>query len=174
MASLFIAGNSWNTDPVTHKSCVGCGPQEQFYGCSDVAIGHFFTYDNVQKPNQVTHGNLDNGGVSSYLTIKQWQEARKRKKKKPVIQRHNPQPAPTINWWWVTQTPKPFTPHPYLKDAPAGVWRIYTPAFHQAYPTTTEQWKLYIGNSGINCLYVYSYKQWLLSTIVLLSILYLL
>ncbi|PVD39241.1 hypothetical protein C0Q70_01869 [Pomacea canaliculata] len=36
----YNAGNSWGKDPVTGKECVGCGPQEQFYGCADVAIGH--------------------------------------------------------------------------------------------------------------------------------------
>merc|ERR1712179_528425 len=30
--------NSWGTDPDTGRQCVGCGPQEQFRGCSDVAI----------------------------------------------------------------------------------------------------------------------------------------
>ena len=33
-----VVGNSWGVDPVTSKGCVGCGPQEQFYGCSDIAI----------------------------------------------------------------------------------------------------------------------------------------
>lgn len=36
----YNAGNSWGVDPVTKRGCVGCGPQEQFYGCADVAIGH--------------------------------------------------------------------------------------------------------------------------------------
>ncbi|XP_023933176.1 uncharacterized protein LOC106162929, partial [Lingula anatina] len=30
-------GNSWGTDP-DGTSCVGCGPQEEFYGCADIAI----------------------------------------------------------------------------------------------------------------------------------------
>ncbi|XP_013390218.1 uncharacterized protein LOC106158689 [Lingula anatina] len=30
-------GNSWGTDP-DGNSCVGCGPQEEFYGCADIAI----------------------------------------------------------------------------------------------------------------------------------------
>ena len=34
---LSLAGNSWGTDP-DGTSCLGCGDQEQFYGCSDVAI----------------------------------------------------------------------------------------------------------------------------------------
>ena len=36
----YNAGNSWGVDPVTKQGCIGCGPQEQFYGCADVAIGH--------------------------------------------------------------------------------------------------------------------------------------
>ena len=32
-------GNSWGVG-ADGKGCVGCGPQEQFYGCSDVAIGN--------------------------------------------------------------------------------------------------------------------------------------
>ena len=34
---LSLTGNSWGTDP-DGTSCLGCGDQEQFYGCSDVAI----------------------------------------------------------------------------------------------------------------------------------------
>lgn len=30
-------GNSWGTDP-DGTSCTGCGPQEEFYGCSDIAV----------------------------------------------------------------------------------------------------------------------------------------
>ena len=37
----YVAGNSWGFDAETNTSCVGCGPvQEQFYGCSDISIGH--------------------------------------------------------------------------------------------------------------------------------------
>ncbi|CAL1533613.1 unnamed protein product [Lymnaea stagnalis] len=38
----YNAGNSWGVDP-DGTACVGCGDQEQFYGCSDIAIG----YDDV-------------------------------------------------------------------------------------------------------------------------------
>ncbi|XP_046369958.1 uncharacterized protein LOC124144546 [Haliotis rufescens] len=34
----YNAGNSWGTDSVGN-GCIGCGNQEQFYGCADVAIG---------------------------------------------------------------------------------------------------------------------------------------
>ncbi|XP_050410035.1 uncharacterized protein LOC126824727 [Patella vulgata] len=33
----YHTGNSWGTNP-DGKSCVGCGPQEEFYACSDIAI----------------------------------------------------------------------------------------------------------------------------------------
>ncbi|KAL8573639.1 hypothetical protein ACOMHN_007192 [Nucella lapillus] len=36
----YNAGNSWGVDPDTQRGCIGCGPQEQFYGCADVAVGH--------------------------------------------------------------------------------------------------------------------------------------
>ena len=37
----YNAGNSWGTDKPEDggKSCVGCGNQEQFYACADIAIG---------------------------------------------------------------------------------------------------------------------------------------
>ena len=36
----YNTGNSWGVDPITNKGCIGCGNQEQFYGCADIAIGH--------------------------------------------------------------------------------------------------------------------------------------
>ncbi|GAB1608443.1 uncharacterized protein LOC115214156 [Argonauta hians] len=36
----YHAGNSWGTDPITKVSCVGCGNQEEFYGCADIRIYH--------------------------------------------------------------------------------------------------------------------------------------
>ncbi|BFZ03830.1 hypothetical protein BsWGS_06869 [Bradybaena similaris] len=38
----YTAGNSWGTNP-DGTGCIGCGNQEMFYGCADVAIG----YDDV-------------------------------------------------------------------------------------------------------------------------------
>lgn len=35
----YTAGNSWGTNP-DGTGCIGCGHQEMFYGCADVAIGH--------------------------------------------------------------------------------------------------------------------------------------
>jgi len=34
----YKTGNSWGIDFVTKKGCEGCGPQETFWGCSDIAI----------------------------------------------------------------------------------------------------------------------------------------
>ncbi|XP_052820506.1 uncharacterized protein LOC128246356 [Mya arenaria] len=36
----YNAGNSWGTDAKTGRGCIGCGNQEQFYGCADIAIGY--------------------------------------------------------------------------------------------------------------------------------------
>ena len=37
--SVRCIGNSWGMDEESGRSCLGCGPQEEFYGCSDIAIG---------------------------------------------------------------------------------------------------------------------------------------
>merc|ERR1712168_848132 len=34
----YNTGNNWGKDFVTGERCYGCGPQEQFYSCSDVSI----------------------------------------------------------------------------------------------------------------------------------------
>lgn len=34
----YNAGNNWGVDPSTGQGCLGCGPQEQFYACADIAI----------------------------------------------------------------------------------------------------------------------------------------
>ena len=39
MLFLHLSANSWGRDPDDGRECVGCGPQEQFYGCADIAIG---------------------------------------------------------------------------------------------------------------------------------------
>ena len=35
---FFLTGNTYNCDPVLNKCCTGCGSQEQFYACADIAI----------------------------------------------------------------------------------------------------------------------------------------
>ena len=44
----YNTGNSWGVEP-NGRGCVGCGPQEQFYGCADISIGY----------NDVTLGKPD-------------------------------------------------------------------------------------------------------------------
>lgn len=34
----YHAGNSWGVDKDTGKACIGCGDQEEFYGCADIGI----------------------------------------------------------------------------------------------------------------------------------------
>jgi hypothetical protein len=34
----YHTGSNWGHDEDSGKSCVGCGPQEEFYGCSDIKI----------------------------------------------------------------------------------------------------------------------------------------
>ena len=41
----YNAGNSWGVDS-SGRGCLGCGNQEQFYGCADIAIG----YDDIMIP----------------------------------------------------------------------------------------------------------------------------
>ena len=41
---FYLSGNSWGVDEYG-AGCVGCGPQEQFYGCADIAIGNSTEYD---------------------------------------------------------------------------------------------------------------------------------
>lgn len=37
---ICFPGNSWGVDLYTGEGCIGCGAQEQFYACADIAIGH--------------------------------------------------------------------------------------------------------------------------------------
>nr|XP_039266276.1 uncharacterized protein LOC120341781 [Styela clava] len=39
----YKAGNTWNCDS-DGECCSGCGPQEEFYGCADIAIGTGATF----------------------------------------------------------------------------------------------------------------------------------
>lgn len=55
----YTAGNTYNCDPQLNKCCTGCGNQEQFYACADIAItkedGSSFEPDFVPEP---THSKL--------------------------------------------------------------------------------------------------------------------
>ena len=56
----YNAGNSWGEDEYG-RGCLGCGKQEQFYACADIAIGHdeieegdsLITGKNYKKDNYV-------------------------------------------------------------------------------------------------------------------------
>ena len=50
---MHFSGNSWGTDN-NGKGCIGCGPQEQFYGCADVSIGTMYTFNDVKSAHHVT------------------------------------------------------------------------------------------------------------------------
>ncbi|OWF51842.1 hypothetical protein KP79_PYT05652 [Mizuhopecten yessoensis] len=58
----YNAGNSWGRDSNTGEQCLGCGNQEQFYGCADIAIGHtdiqeglsLITGKNMKTSNSMT------------------------------------------------------------------------------------------------------------------------
>jgi hypothetical protein len=54
--SLCIVGNSYGCDD-NNNCCVGCGPQEQLYGCSDIAINYVngnHSYKAFSKEHTIT------------------------------------------------------------------------------------------------------------------------
>lgn len=56
----YNTGNSWGVDAVTKEGCIGCGPQEQFYGCADIAIGHDdVIVGNSDLPVTLPKGDVD-------------------------------------------------------------------------------------------------------------------
>ena len=59
-------------------SLIGCGPQEQFYGCSDIAIGHSEVKLGPKKINnaQVPVGDVDE---------KNWEDAMKEEEAKAQV-----------------------------------------------------------------------------------------
>ncbi|CAF2156124.1 unnamed protein product [Rotaria magnacalcarata] len=48
----YHAGNSWGTDFISGKSCLGCGHQEEFYNCADISIA---SNDNNDYDNDNNH-----------------------------------------------------------------------------------------------------------------------
>ncbi|XP_021378831.1 cell wall protein DAN4-like [Mizuhopecten yessoensis] len=48
----YKTGNSWGTDD--QGSCLGCGPQEEFYGCSDIAISSSGVTNEASTPKTST------------------------------------------------------------------------------------------------------------------------
>ena len=56
----YVLGNSWGTDVITGKSCVGCGNQEQFYACADVAVLDFSPINvDLNSDASTTQHNLE-------------------------------------------------------------------------------------------------------------------
>lgn len=54
-------GNSYGIDFVTGENCLGCGPQEQFYGCADIRI---YDGSKVTRPASTTKpANDPNAGA---------------------------------------------------------------------------------------------------------------
>ncbi|XP_046558802.1 uncharacterized protein LOC124267855 [Haliotis rubra] len=60
----YNAGNSWGCETSGH-CCVGCGPQEQFYGCADVAI--LSSNSHVQTVHVTPSGGATSGCSASGL-----------------------------------------------------------------------------------------------------------
>ena len=58
---FLLAGNSYNCDN-NHKCCIGCGPQEQFYGCADIAISSSGT-------SQISNTGVHQGRPVGFLPI---------------------------------------------------------------------------------------------------------
>ncbi|XP_062593332.1 uncharacterized protein LOC134254818 isoform X2 [Saccostrea cucullata] len=54
----YNTGNSWGVDPKTNRGCIGCGNQEQFYGCADIAIGH----PNIEPGFSLITNQMSKGG----------------------------------------------------------------------------------------------------------------
>ena len=68
--SIHIAqtGNSWGVDNGTGNACAGCGNQEQFYACSDVAIGHPIQTFEITKPKQSITDTSWRSGLGAILS----------------------------------------------------------------------------------------------------------
>jgi hypothetical protein len=56
----YNAGNSWGADG-SGRGCLGCGNQEQFYGCADISIG----YDDIDEGDSLITGN--NHKIENYI-----------------------------------------------------------------------------------------------------------
>ena len=50
MVFYMLTGASWGYDEISERSCVGCGPQEEFYGCSDIRIVDDATHQSMKNP----------------------------------------------------------------------------------------------------------------------------
>ncbi|GFR79409.1 cell wall integrity and stress response component 4-like [Elysia marginata] len=57
----YHAGNNWGTNADDGVSCVGCGPQEEFYGCADIQI----VPPGEPVPTTILDGPNESGSQSS-------------------------------------------------------------------------------------------------------------
>ncbi|GFR79420.1 cell wall integrity and stress response component 4-like [Elysia marginata] len=66
----YHAGNSWGTNADDGVSCVGCGPQEEFYGCADIQI----VPPGEPVPTTILDGPNESGSQGTSATSQQsWQ-----------------------------------------------------------------------------------------------------
>ncbi|XP_076114434.1 uncharacterized protein LOC143082581 [Mytilus galloprovincialis] len=56
---IWNTGNSYGCDQ-NNKCCIGCGPQEQFYGCADIAISPASGYSATDNNNHATSYHVQN------------------------------------------------------------------------------------------------------------------
>lgn len=56
---FIIIGNSYGCDQ-NNTCCIGCGPQEQFYGCADIAISPASGYSATDNVNHATSYHVQN------------------------------------------------------------------------------------------------------------------
>lgn len=90
----YNAGNSWGTDLATGRGCVGCGNQEQFYGCADIAIGYddvFISSHRTPLPADVEKDDISDDRKHTHLTKDLWTT---KPSLMPTIE-SNPEPANT-------------------------------------------------------------------------------
>ncbi|XP_060596753.1 uncharacterized protein LOC132750735 [Ruditapes philippinarum] len=55
----YNTGDTWGVDEVTGKACIGCGLQEQFYGCADVSIQETGNNITPKSPRALTTKSPD-------------------------------------------------------------------------------------------------------------------
>ncbi|XP_046562529.1 uncharacterized protein LOC124271419 [Haliotis rubra] len=92
-------GNSYGVDP-DGRACIGCGLQEEFYGCADVAI----TGDGS---NPIT---AQPGTQRPITTQKPYQPTQTPKPYQPIVTAQPYQPIKTQKPYQPVETPKPYQP----------------------------------------------------------------
>ena len=94
----YNAGNSWGTDPVSGRGCIGCGNQEQFYGCADIAIG----YDDIMIPPHNTlpadaEEDTDDKRAPPAIDVPDWQMPDDRTEPADMHHHETNQDLPQVN-----------------------------------------------------------------------------